>query len=432
MLTQSVTAETEAGMLEGVFIRDGISVFRGVPYARPPIGELRWRKPMPVERWSGIRPATEFPCVCPQAPQLAFFQNEFYQNFHPEQSEDCLYLNIWTPDVHGSCPVIAFFHGGAYVAGCSFSPEIDGVKFAEHEIVLVTVDYRLGLLGFGAHETIECNGNLGLFDAVEALKWMHRNIHNFGGDPSNITIMGQSAGAMLCQCLIESPMTDGLFERAILMSGGGYTSLGVFDRTLADAQKKTAGALTKLGIKSRGDAELLPTEKIIEVCQSMKVMEYTPCIDGELIKATHCQTIDSGNYKDIPILIGCLSKEFGWFSNRCFYRLALNQCRAQLTHHKTPAYLYYGTFDMFGKDKPGSFHAADLLYVFGTYKTNWRPKDPSDESLSDAFVKYWSAFAKTGNPNCEGLPEWEPYTESKHVHLEIGRQEIALKPAFRF
>ena len=432
MSGESVTAETEAGVLEGVVIRDGISVFRGVPYARPPIGELRWMKPMSVERWSGIRPATEFPPVCPQAPQGSFYQHEFYQGFHPEQSEDCLYLNIWTPGVHGSFPVIVFFHGGSFVAGCAFSPEIDGVKFAEHGVILVTVDYRLGVLGFGAHPIIECTGNLGAFDAIESLKWLQRNLHSFGGDTNNITIMGHSAGAMICQCLIESPLADGLFNRAIMMSGGGYTSLGLFNWPLADAQKKTERALKKLGIKTRSDAELLPREKIIEFSQTLKPMEYTPCIDGDLLKDSHSKTIDSGNYKDIPIMIGCLSTEFGWFSNRGFYRLALNQCRAQVTHHKTPAYLYYGTFDMFGNDKPGSFHAAELLYLFGTYKTNWRPKDPSDELLSNAFVKYWSSFAKTGDPNCEGLPEWEPYTEDKHVHLEISRDEIAIKPAFRF
>ena len=244
--------QTKYGILEGVQ-EEGYAKFLGVPYAQPPVGALRWKRPQPPRHWDGIRKADHFSHRAwqtvqepPRDGQGINYAKEFYENpaFMPEMDEDCLYLNIWTPDVSTDkkLPVAFYIHGGAFLNGFGSEIEFDGEAFARRGVILVTINYRLGAFGFFAHPGLKqedpdgCCGNYGIYDQIAALQWVRDNIANFGGDPDKITIFGQSAGAMSVQTLLSSPLTKGMIAGAILQSGGGYKGGFNSNRTLEQAE----------------------------------------------------------------------------------------------------------------------------------------------------------------------------------------------------
>ena len=416
-----------------------VCIYKGIPYAAPPVGDLRWKHPQPVQPWKGVRPCDTFGAASLQSDQTpgSFYWKEFYQDGDPKRSEDCLYLNVWTPAAgkpEAKLPVIFWIHGGAYMGGYGHEIEFGGDAYAKKGVILVTINYRLGMCGFLAHPllTAENNskgsGNYGLFDQLAALKWVKRNISAFGGNPDNITIMGQSAGAGSVQALISSPLTKGLIHRAIIQSGGGLGGI-ISAKSLKEAEKQGSDMWKAAGISTLEEMRAYPAEKFQEVL--MKYMQqqksfglpYSPCVDGELLTAPLDETARNGQELDIPYLIGYTSEDM---MPEVMKKAATDWSLLLEQQGRKPAYVYCFSRDLPGEDMPssqgafgdmkGAFHSSELWYTFGTLGKCWRPMEKADYELSERMVSYWTNFAKTGNPNGEGLPQWEPCTkDNPHV-----------------
>ena len=416
-----------------------VCIYKGIPYAAPPVGDLRWKHPQPVQPWKGVRPCDTFGAASLQSDQTpgSFYWKEFYQDGDPKRSEDCLYLNVWTPAAgkpEAKLPVIFWIHGGAYMGGYGHEIEFGGDAYAKKGVILVTINYRLGMCGFLAHPllTAENNskgsGNYGLFDQLAALKWGKRNISAFGGNPDNITVMGQSAGAGSVQALISSPLTKGLIHRAIIQSGGGLGGI-ISAKSLKEAEKQGSDMWKAAGISTLEEMRAYPAEKFQEVL--MKYMQqqksfglpYSPCVDGELLTAPLDETARNGQELDIPYLIGYTSEDM---MPEVMKKAATDWSLLLKQQGRKPAYVYCFSRDLPGEDMPssqgafgdmkGAFHSSELWYTFGTLGKCWRPMEKADYELSERMVSYWTNFAKTGNPNGEGLPQWEPCTkDNPHV-----------------
>lgn len=433
---------TKKGKIRGVEM-DGYVLFKGVPYAKPPIGELRWKAPQEAEAWDGTYAADQFSCKPEQGGQEdgSFYQKEFYENpeFLVPCSEDCLYLNIWTPaqSPKERLPVMFWIHGGALANGYGSEPEFDGEAFCREGVILVTINYRLGILGFLSHPELSAesghgSGNYGHMDQIAALKWVHENIAAFGGDPEQITIFGQSAGAGSVQTLVNSPLAKGLMNKAIVMSGvfldqlmdGGPMKgldLAGAEQTGYDFMKAAGcGALKQLREKSYEELAATPGLGF------GGPFGFGTVIDGYVLEHSANEGFFEGSNADIPYMFGNTSEEFGPMNNSL--RIG-NRVMAELSErrHGRPAYLYH--FDRWlPGNEDGSFHSAELWYVFGTISRCWRPMTGVDYDLSLTMTKYWANFAKTGNPNGKGLPRWDPYTTNNRTHMVLGldiRQEPA-------
>lgn len=431
----------EGGEVSGVPSETpNVCIYKGIPYAAPPIGDLRWKQPQPVKPWKGIRQCDTFGAASLQGDLTpgSFYWKEFYQGGDPKRSEDCLYLNVWTPAAgkpEAKLPVIFWIHGGAYMGGYGHEIEFGGDAYAKKGVILVTINYRLGMCGFLAHPllTAENNskgsGNYGLFDQLAALKWVKRNISAFGGNPDNITVMGQSAGAGSVQALISSPLTKGLIQRAIIQSGGGLGGI-ISAKSLKEAEKQGSDMWKAAGISTLEEMRAYPAEKFQEVL--MKYMQqqksfglpYSPCVDGELLTAPLDETARNGQELDIPYLIGYTSEDM---MPEVMKKAATDWSLLLEQQGRKPAYVYCFSRDLPGEDMPssqgafgdmkGAFHSSELWYTFGTLGKCWRPMEKADYELSERMVSYWTNFAKTGNPNGEGLPQWEPCTKA-NPHIQ--------------
>ena len=417
----------------------GVSVYMGIPYAAPPIGDLRWRAPQPVVPWEGVRDCSQPGAACVQTGQTpgTFYWKEFYQGGDPERSEDCLFLNVWTPaagqaDAH--LPVMVWIHGGAFNHGYGHELEFDGEAIARHGAVLVTLNYRLGMLGFLAHPLLTAenggkgSGNYGLLDQLAALKWVHNNIEAFGGDPSCVTVFGQSAGAGSVKALISSPLTQGLIQRSIIQSGGGLGGI-IGARTLAEAEAFGQGIWDQAGINSLDEMRAADPEQFEDILNQFLSQQpagtglslpYGPIVDGELLTAQLDETALAGGELDIPYLIGYTSDDL---MPEVMHRAATDWSLLLERQGRQPAYVYRFARDLPGEDlemdpehgiypMPGAFHSSELWYVFGTLDRCWRPMEQADYDLSEQMVAYWTNFARTGNPNGEGLPSWQSYTQA--------------------
>lgn len=474
-------AKTEAGLVEGLYSGNPeISVFKGVPFAAPPVGDLRWAPPQPVTPWDGVYKAYTFRNIPIQVEERhPFYSHEFYQCRKP-MSEDCLYLNIWTPadSTEERLPVMFWIHGGGYKSGYSHEITFDGDALAQQGVILVTIEYRLGSFGYLAHaELVEENpqgtcGNYGLLDQIAALKWVRRNIAAFGGDPENITVFGQSAGAMSVENLVTSPLTEGCIAKAIMQSAGGYTSdkLG-FRPTWPRVEAEDYGArfLEFLGCRTIAEARQLPAEQIAErervfveeVCAGFS---FTPIVDGYSQIQPVSDAVRTYQYANIPYIVGttafengaatylppddpeeyaaAVRKRFGDEAEEFLNLIGFYENpEAAMLHggwddllkpavfawadHQAekpglqPTYLYYFTRALPG-DQAGAYHSSELWYVFQTLGRCWRELTGVDYDLSRTMVRYWSNFAKTGDPNGAGLPTWEPYTASNRRSMELG------------
>lgn len=415
----------ETGALEGIRCgNSAVTVFRGIPFAKPPVGQLRWREPQPAEPWSGVRKAYEWG----SRPMQFDFPNP--EDPYPgDMSEDCLYLNIWTPanSPDEKLPVLFWINGGAFRVGSGHMPTYDGEGFAKQGVILVSINYRIGLFGFLCHKELSAesehgvSGNYAIFDQIAALKWCRRNISAFGGDPDRITIFGQSAGGMSVHSLVTSPLTAGDLYGAIFESGGGI--LGVPDRkprpTLADVESRVS-LRGLFGVDTIAEARNLPAEEVVEACKreqyiGMDVLGQV--VDGYLQPRDMTAATLRGEHADIHYICSCTLDEG-------MARQVISFGENQAAQNRSPAYLCRFSRRLPGDDR-GASHGAELGYVFQTLQRSWRPFSGADYELSLAMSAYWANFAKNGDPNGPGLPVWLPYTANHRVQMDfnVGRIE---------
>lgn len=460
----AAAVKVEQGLVEGVS-DDGLTVYRGIPFAAPPVGDLRWRAPRPPAKWSGVRQADKYAPYCMQANVGPTYSRS-------TASEDCLYLNIWTPakSANDKIPVLVWIHGGGFSAGANMEPLFDGDVLAKKGVVLVNITYRLGILGFLAHPELSketanrVSGNYGLLDQIAALKWIKKNIAAFGGDPNKVTIFGESAGGIAVSMLAASPLAKGLFEGVISDSGGSFGSVraaggpGENMRPLVSAEKDGLAFQLTAGADSLADLRKLPAEKILAATRGMA----WPNVDGYVIPSDQVSLYDAKKFKDTNILVGYNSdeglsfsrfgdpkayidatkKRYAGFANALLQAYPAGDkghpktardlardtafgwhtwtwARKQSSLGKGKAYLYY--FDQHPdyavgtpEEGHGAPHGRDLPYVFGHPDQLWGDEKPTDADrhASDIIATYWTNFAKTGNPNGPGLPEWPAFSEA--------------------
>ena len=418
------------GQLEGCLSDDlNYVVFKGVPYAEPPVGELRWKRPQPKTPWEGVRSAQAFSPKAPQADltREGFYAKEFYDEETIARDEDCLYLNIWAPAQmpKEKMPVFFWIHGGAFLHGCGAEKEFDGEQFVKNGVIFVSINYRVGALGFMAHPDLEkeneegISGNYGIYDQVAALNWVYDNIAAFGGDPEQITIAGQSAGCMSVQVLISSALTKGKIKRAILQSGGGINALSR-DTSIDSRYEVTQLLMDALGAKTIEEMRAVSAEKIAEVQYTINTgggLGWIPVTDGVLLTGGTDDLALRGEIHDIDYMIGSTGNDIG-FEVRLLEKSAVNFAKNQLKLGRKPSYIYYFDRKLPGDDA-GAFHSCELWYVFHTLSRAWRPWEECDWELEAVVSSYWANFAKTGDPNGAGLPEWHPYTESAPVQMVL-------------
>jgi para-nitrobenzyl esterase len=436
----------DSGGLLGV-AADGVTSFKGIPYAAPPVGELRWRPPAPPAPWAGVRAATAYGAICMQKIVV-----DNGRGAGPA-SEDCLTLNVFTPHVGpagAALPVMVWIHGGGLVNGSGTAALYDGSALARQGVVVVTINYRLGRFGFFAHPalTAEQRGaalaNYGLLDQVAALKWVRRNIARFGGDPRNVTIFGESAGGVSVNRLMMIRQARGLFQKAIVESGAG----GEKGQTLAQAEQDGAAYAAKLGVTGPDPAKLrgIPADAMVAAGDLDLIKGEAPILDGVLLTENPAAAFATGRVARVPYLIGSNSLEFpGAYASPFLDRLirltpdarakavaaygsdarirdhivsdaifgepARTLARDQVGHG-SPAWLY--RFSVVSEKAPkavqgGAVHASDRQYVFDNLGASTWPTDRRDAAVAKTIGAYWVAFARTGNPNGPGRPAWPRY-----------------------
>ena len=425
--------KTRYGAIRGIH-KEGCLQFRGIPYAKPPVGELRFRKPQKPEPWNGTLSCTSFAPIAMQGPIQGhgeLYTKEFYSDtrYYFPCSEDCLYLNIWAPEDGEKHPVALWIHGGSYRHGYSCELEFDGAAYAKRGIILVTIAYRCNVFGFLAHPELSENdpdgvfGNYGLYDQIAALDWIYDNIDNFGGDKNNITVFGQSAGAMSAQMLISTELTGNRIAKAIFQSGGGYDCGYPYIDTKEKADKIGNAFLDFIHVNSINELYHMPAEKLLnysiefrkQMFRSNGSFSFAPCIDGTLLKHNCDDCVRNGMIKDIPYIIGCTENDLS--SNEKsepeadfpLYEGCKKFALEAEKQHRKSVYVYYFAHKLPG-DNTGAFHSAELWYIFGTLARSWRPFTDKDYLLSNEMLDYWTSFMKYGNPNNGKLPEWNPYT----------------------
>lgn len=466
---QTDTLRITTGLVTGVLEKGSIHAFKGIPYVAPPVGDLRWQPPHAPTTWEGIYSAIDFSSACMQSPppKGSFYQIEFYQEQEP-MSEDCLYLNVWTrADSNKELrPVMMWIHGGAFSQGSGSMPTFNGEAFAKNGVVLVTINYRLGIFGLLAHPELtnesehNSSGNYGLLDQVAALKWIQKNIETFGGNPNNVTVFGQSSGAGNINKLMASPMTEGLFHRAILQSGSAYTFGKT--QTLQQAEQNGKKVTEQFEVSSVEELRSWPASKLLEKTDQFS---FSPNIDGGFLPDEVYTIFEKGEQHKIPILAGSNADEgntlFGpkldakIFKNliqqnygedaKYFLRLYPHQTDqearnsfnkgwrdemawgahtlAQIHTEKSgiQAWLYYFSKVPPGRNSQryGAFHSAEIAYVFNTLDAVDRPWTKQDRELADRIISYWVNFAFNGNPNNRELPNWPNYNPKSRKVLEL-------------
>lgn len=422
--------ETKLGLLEGVD-KGTHYIYKGIPYAKPPVGVLRFHAPVPVTPWEGIFKADKFSNRAIQRGQNEgdFYYKEFFDDpqFVTPMSEDCLYLNIWTPkEIKEKLPVAIYIHGGGFFNGHSFEKEMDGEAYAKRGVILVTINYRLGMLGFFAHPDLTkrdgSSGNYGLLDQIEAIKWVKNNIDAFGGDSENITIFGQSAGGRSVEILCALPCTKGLFQHAIMQSSGGY-----IDNDLGTLPRETIEKCAKSFLRFRFlDIEKLmkmPADKFVAL--NYKFARYvsfkvrhgyvpgSPSICPELYPYTTNHAVDHGLMHDIDYMIGGTKNDI-FVSKKGSQSIETNEMMQGVIKFATKmsktnrCYVYYFAHDLPG-DHSGAFHSGELWYMFGTLGRCFRPFTDADYKLSDEMIDSWTGFMKNGDPGFEKYTEKEKF-----------------------
>ncbi|MDO4623105.1 MAG: carboxylesterase family protein [Eubacteriales bacterium] len=436
-----MVACTKYGKFEGIKENQSI-VFKGIPYAKAPVGELRWKAPQEPECFEGIFKADRFaPKSMQKGPQMppqdgiAGYDVEFYDDpaWDPGMSEDCLYLNIWVPEEGGeNLPVAFWIHGGGFGGGYSSEKEFSGEAYNRKGVIMVTIEYRCGFFGFLAHPLLDAeneksiSGNYGILDQIAALKWVYENIAAFGGDPNNITVHGQSAGCMSTQVLISSPLTEGMIAKAILQSGIEIGGGVLYTPTLQQEEEIGQWFVDLTGCSSAEELRALPAEKILDY--NMQIMlrcfreglglAIVPNVDGYVLPQSVVECFKNGQERAIPYMAGAVENDLAVTPEMLengtpgpLYQANIDFCieTSKRSGHKN--YCYYFTRHLPG-DQWGAFHSAELWYMQGTLDRCWRPMTDADHALSEKMVTYWTNFMKTGDPNGEDVPEWKPCTEA--------------------
>jgi len=472
-------AHVEGGAIEGT-ISDGVRAFKGVPFAAPPVGTLRWKPPQPVQPWSGVRAAREFGN---RAMQLPLFADMVFRS--PGVSEDCLYLNVWTPlaPTQKKLPVLVYFHGGGLAAGDGSEPRYDGAAMARQGIVALTVNYRLGVFGFLAHPELSAegpmraSGNYGLMDQAAALRWVQRNIAAFGGDPSQVTIAGESAGSYSVSAQMINPQARGLFARAIGESGSvlGREPLP----TLAQAEQQGAAFAKAAGAASLAELRSMPAQQLLEVVRQPGMPWFSIVQDGAVIERAPLETYKRGWQAKVPLLAGWNSQEmhagailgkepvtketFAAALEKLYGESARDAARAydydvadaardlasdrwivygtwkwiDLHSRIAPTYRYY-----FSRPRPasvtgkpadaGAVHSGEIEYALGNLDGNsvYRWSD-DDRRVSATMQGYFANFIRTGNPNGVGLANWPIVNHPAPNVMRIDVQSAPYNPRDR-
>ena len=402
---------TRCGPVRGIAgAAEGVSAYLGIRYARAG----RWQYPELTGAWQGNYDAAHYGPCCIQQRTLQpedksgrpFYYHEFREGLSYTYSEDCQYLNIWATDSAKNAPVLVYLHGGAFIGGSAQEKCFDGSALAKLGLVVVTVNFRLGVFGYAAIPELAVRdghtGNYGMYDALAALQWVQANIADYGGDPAKVTLMGQSAGARMVQLLCLSPLAKGLVHRAVLCSGGGQ--IGLFGR-----QKRTEELYPlwqrvreASGAKSLEELAALPAETLQAafgrcIAADFPAMQAacSPAADGVLLPLIIEEAVAQKQWLDIPYLIGSTSEDL----------TAGDLCRAAQNWPAAACYRYHFSRQLPGVDS-GAFHSADLWYWFGTLGNAWRPFTDWDRQLSGRMMQYLAAFAASGAPAADGLPVW--------------------------
>ena len=461
----NTTAKVEQGLLQGT-MEEGLTVYRGIPFAAPPTGELRWRPPQPAAPWDGARRADKFAPECVQRSG---------PGESPSMSEDCLYLNVWTPAKSPSdrIPVLVWIYGGGFNAGATSVPTYSGEVLARKGVVLVSIAYRVGALGFLAHPELSAespehvSGNYGLLDMIAGLQWIKKNIAAFGGDPDKVTIFGESAGGIAVSMLCASPLAKGLFEGAISESGGSFgpprpaAVPGENMRLLSVAERDGVQFATTAGATSIQELRKIPPEKLLAATRGLA----WPIIDGWVIPTDQYTLYQKMQFHDTPILIGYNSdegasfshdrtaeeylagtrKRYGPFADKLLKAYPAGEtsvpksardlardsafgwhtwiwARMESSLGKSKVFYYY--FDQHPDYPAGSPHAGygsphgrEVPYVFA-HLSDLKNEQPTaaDHVISDSMVTYWTNFAKYGDPNGKGVPSWPAFSD-QHPEL---------------
>ncbi len=453
----TVQTRTAEGVVEGVVSADNqVRTFKGIPFAAPPVGALRWRPPQPVVPWQGVLSTIHFG---PRPMQERVFDDMVFHDEGP--SEDCLYLNLWMPENHGpgKLPVMFWIFGGGLKAGSTSEPRQDGGSLCKKGVLIVTANYRLGVFGFLAHPDLtrespeHASGNYGLMDQIAALEWVRRNIAAFGGDPDNVTIFGESAGAESVSALVASPLAKGLFVRAIAESGTVF-SPEPKTATLAKAEAQGVALAGQMGKTTIEELRALPAKEIMLSLKTHPLGDFKEVVDGYLFPMDPSLLYASGAQNAVPLLVGWNRDEGrNWLFGKAAPTLAnyKDSVRARMrdkadlwlkeypaanddqaaeagaslgvdielgyktwkwlaAHAATGAPVYRYRFDQFlPPPVNGVPHAAEIEYVFRVLYSRSLPWTDADHQASEVISTYWTNFAKTGNPSGAGLPDWPQY-----------------------
>jgi len=454
-----------------------VIAFLGVPYAEPPLGDLRWRAPEPFEAKMPRRDATQFAPACMQTMRiLAWYRNtaETFggsRDYYPdlEISEDCLYLNVWTPtlDNKANLPVMVWLHGGSNISGWSYEPNYYGQALADNGVIVVSVGFRVGLFGFMSHPDLDPSApisNYGLWDIIGALRWIQANIHRFGGDPGRVTLLGESSGAHSVVMLMAADAAHGLFHRAIGQSTGGY---GLEMSTLAEVQKRGADLATAMGFDGEDALEKLRAasaqELLTRYIKDVSTEYQNPTLDGALFTKSPWESFTAGEFRDIPLIIGTNADEWWDFidpdsttddviraanelsnidpnvalqavANEAVPREAIDRLRnaegyvcpsqalaRSMSAAGYDAWMYYFTRvrEDEGGQKIRAYHGAEYPYVFNTHDPFMRTTD-TDVALTKAMQQYWISFATSGDPNSDASTEWPRFAAPDFPVQELG------------
>lgn len=476
VLAQIQTVPVTGGQVQGV-VKDGVASFKGIPFAAPPVGDLRWKPPQPVKPWSGVRKADAFGPAPMQNRAPSMLMGGWSR-----VSEDCLYLNVWTPATNADekLPVMVWIYGGGFMIGMTSMPLYDGTRLAQKGVVLVSVAYRLGPFGFLAHpelsrESGKGSGCYGLQDQVAGLCWVRDNIAQFGGDPSRVTIFGESAGGASVSLLAVVPTAKGLFHRAIAESGSAIAP----DRlvSLPAAEQTGSKFLSQLGATDLKSARAVSAEEIQNAIKGLSLGQFRPVPDGDFLPGDPYELFQKGEFNDTPILVGFNSDEGAWFARLVWSGATPDTIEKQVRNifgpaagrvlrtypHSTAgeinkssreilrdafmgwptcawaklqsskgrhrAYVYY--FDHRNTSSAeGAIHAAELAYVFrnlSAFPGAPSPPRAEDVALADLISSYWVNFAKSGDPNGPGLPAW-PSFDGKEMKTMVIDQTPSARP----
>ncbi len=482
-----VQARIENGVIEGIISPDGeVRTFKGIPFAAPPVGELRWKPPQPVKSWEGVRPAIDFAA---RPMQTRVFDDMVFKD--PGPSEDCLYLNLWMPERPKAkkLPVMVWIYGGGFVAGSTSEPRQDGGMLCKKDVLVVTVGYRLGVFGFLALPELSkesgynASGNYGLMDQIAALQWVQRNIATFGGDPDNVTIFGESAGSFSVSALMASPLARGLFHKAIGQSGA-FLGQTLPARPLREAEQQGAEFVRRmLGTDSVAELRQKSAEDVLAAAAQPGNPWFSPIIDGHVLPEAPASIYAAGKQAHVPLLAGWNRDEGHYrgvfreleptvanFRQRASERFGaraeqfLKVYRADSdaeakraaqdlsgdefigfgtwkwleVHRQTaggvPVYRY--RFDQtlpLAKDAPADAeevapHAADIEFVFRALWTRDLPWRDEHRAMSQLMSDYWTNFAKNGDPNGPGLPAWPRYTPEEKFPVMYLRASAKAEP----